>query len=438
LDKIRGGIRMDNTKLEITVIDSKMGTGKTSYAIQMMDDEANSDKKYIFITPFLDEVKRVIRDVTSRDFVQPESVNGKNKKDNLKKLIAEGKDIASTHALFKKADEALIELIQMSGYTLILDEVISVIEQEPISKSDLGMLLETEKLIYDEQGFCQWKDKDYATDGQFNNIRRLAESNNLIVHRETALYWTFPVDAFKAFEEVFVMTYMFDGQVQKYYYDMFAVSYEYKSVGNFNGRYELIDYIPFTQEDRSQLKELINIHYSKLNDVGKEPTAFSSTKLKKYATDAEYKEIRTRIKKDAYNYYRHKVKANTEDVMWTTIKGEKEVVKKALAPTGLSKESKGNGTDNSHKKFVEVNSRATNDHQAKSTCIYLANIYMNPILKGFVEDKGKLKVDQEKYALSELLQWMFRSRIRLNEPIDIYIPSSRMRGLLEDLLNNSI
>ncbi|WKA60289.1 hypothetical protein QWY16_09350 [Planococcus shenhongbingii] len=429
---------MKDKNIEITVIDSLMGSGKTSFAIQMMDDEANVDKKYIFITPFLTEVERVISSCKNREFVQPEVSSGKTKQDNLKRLIVEGMDIASTHALFKRADEALIDLLYMEGYTLILDEVMDVLEQEPISKSDLGMLIQTAKLTYDEKGSCKWNDANYAQDGKFNYIKKLAESKNLIVHQDkdnnpVALYWNFPVDVFRAFDEVYVLTYMFDGQIQKYYYDMFNIKYEYKSVSNVNGKYELTAYIPFNQEDRSQLKELINIHYSKLNDVGKEPFAFSSTKLKKYATDKEYKEIRDRIKKDAYNYYRNKLKAPTDDIMWTTIKGDKEVNKKALAPTGLSKEVKGKVN-----KFVEVNCRATNAFADKSVCIYLVNIYLNPILKGFVEEKGKLKVDQDKHALSELLQWLFRSRIRNNEPIDIYIPSSRMRGLLEQYLDNEL
>ena len=38
------------------------------------------------------------------------------------------------------------------------------------------------------------------------------------------------------------------------------------------------------------------------------------------------------------------------------------------------------------------------------------------------------------YALSEMIQWIFRSRIRNNEDINIYIPSSRMRNLLIEFL----
>ena len=37
-----------------------------------------------------------------------------------------------------------------------------------------------------------------------------------------------------------------------------------------------------------------------------------------------------------------------------------------------------------------------------------------------------------------MLQWIFRSQIRMDLPINIYIPSRRMRELLEDWLNNKM
>ncbi|MEA1973836.1 MAG: hypothetical protein U9N34_11170, partial [Candidatus Cloacimonadota bacterium] len=45
-----------------------------------------------------------------------------------------------------------------------------------------------------------------------------------------------------------------------------------------------------------------------------------------------------------------------------------------------------------------------------------------------------IKVDQDDYALSEMLQWIFRSGVRNGEVITIYIPSRRMRNLLEEWL----
>ncbi|MBN8234719.1 DEAD/DEAH box helicase family protein [Halobacillus kuroshimensis] len=411
-----------SNKMKVKVIDSKMGTGKTSWAIQYMN-EADTSEKFIFITPFLNEVDRIKTSVTGREFIQPESFKGKNKKQHLKKLIAEGKDIVSTHALFKKADEALVELIEMEGYTLILDEVMNVIEQEHISKDDLTMLREYYMDIDEETGFCTWRDSNY--EGRFLNIKRLAESGNLMVHNNTALYWTFPVEAFRAFHQVICLTYMFDGQLQKYYYDMFNVEYFYKAIRREGDRFKLVNYVNHEQEDRDQLRELINIHYSKLNDVGKNQFAFSSTRLEKWSTNKEYEQTKKKIKNNAYNFYRNKCQAPTEGVMWTTIKGDKDKIKNALAPAKAKKQ------------FVEVTARATNDYRHKFCCIYLANRFMNPMLKSFVEDKGA-EVDQDKFALSEMLQWLFRSRIRENQPIDVYIPSSRMRKLLEMYLNNEM
>lgn len=105
--------------------------------------------------------------------------------------------------------------------------------------------------------------------------------------------------------------------------------------------------------------------------------------------------------------------------MTTTFKGFKD----KLTPAGLSS------------KFVSVNARATNEFQHKSTCIYFANIYVNPLTKNFFHKQG-VEVNVDLYALSELLQWIFRSRT--GEPINVYIPSVRMRTLLERYLNNEI
>jgi hypothetical protein len=420
---------------KVTVIDAMMGKGKTSWAIQYMN-ESEAYKKFVYITPFLSEVERVISSVKTRKFVQPEAKKGKKKKDDLKDLILKGSDIVSTHSLFQKVDEEMIQLLKAQGYILILDEVMNVIEQEKISRDDLKLLLTAPTasgeptLSVKEDGFCVWNDKEYK-EGKFINIKRLAESNNLMIYEDKAVYWTMPVEAFKAFEEVYILTYLFDGQIQRYYYDLFNVKYTYRSVSFINNRYELTDYVPFNQEDRSQLKELINIYYpsktdkTDLNKIGDKRTAFSVTHLTKITKDADSALIKKMIKDNAYNFYRHKAKANSQDVMWTTFLGDSEKIKNSLTPKNLKKQ------------FVEVTSRATNDYADKSVCIYLANRFLNPVTAQFFKSKN-VQVNEEVFALSELLQWMFRSRIRKGQPISVYIPSRRMRGLLEDYLNNSL
>ena len=61
-------------------------------------------------------------------------------------------------------------------------------------------------------------------------------------------------------------------------------------------------------------------------------------------------------------------------------------------------------------------------------------MYYNPIIKQFFIDKG-VSVDEDIWALSELIQWVFRSAIREGNNINIYIPSERMRNLLIEWLN---
>ena len=45
-----------------------------------------------------------------------------------------------------------------------------------------------------------------------------------------------------------------------------------------------------------------------------------------------------------------------------------------------------------------------------------------------------VELDEDAYALSEMLQLIWRSRIRKGESINVYIPSRRMRELFEDWL----
>ena len=61
---------------------------------------------------------------------------------------------------------------------------------------------------------------------------------------------------------------------------------------------------------------------------------------------------------------------------------------------------------------------------------YLINFFMQPDIKQFV-DHYHIRFDEDLFSLSTLLQWIWRSQIRDGKPIQIYIPSERMRNLLK-------
>ena len=59
---------------------------------------------------------------------------------------------------------------------------------------------------------------------------------------------------------------------------------------------------------------------------------------------------------------------------------------------------------------------------------------VNPVVLRWLGDSSRAFNDA--YALTELIQWVWRSRVRRGEPITLYLPSPRMRRLFEEWLYN--
>jgi transposase-like protein len=79
--------------------------------------------------------------------------------------------------------------------------------------------------------------------------------------------------------------------------------------------------------------------------------------------------------------------------------------------------------------FLAVNARATNEYSDRWALAYIYNRYMNPHESSFFQENG-IRIDESALAVSDLLQWIWRSRIRNGQPVSLYLPSSRMRSLL--------
>lgn len=390
----------------INVIDAIMGAGKTSWAVQHVS-EADASKRFIYITPFLDEIKRIKTAVTGRTFIEPNNANQERRKlRSLKELIAAGADIAATHSLFQTADDELIDLLAEAGYTLILDEVMDVIEIANITRQDIEILVESGKVTIEDSRVI-WISEEYV-EGRFFDIKQLARAGNLFFHRGRFLVWSFPARVFNAFDAVYVMTYLFDAQLQRYYYDLHGIQYEYKTVKRAeDGTYALAQY-GREQEKRADLFALIDVYDGPLNDIGRLPNSFSATWLK--AADAA---SIVAARNNMRNYLRNICKAPASAILWTTKKDKA----RSLASKGFTKS------------FLQCNARATNEYADRHTLAYMFNRYMHPHERAFFEDRG-ISVNQDLLAVSDLLQWIWRSRIRNGEAVRLYLPSSRMRSLL--------
>lgn len=394
---------------KIYIVDSIMGSGKTSSAINKMEND--NENNYIFITPYLDEVQRIIENCPTKQFTQPEN-KGRGKLESLHYLLGNRYNIASTHALFQYYNNYTKDLLNQGNYILILDEVCQVVELVNLSKCDLDNILKTHAHVDDN--LLIWDDDSYS--GRYDDIKTMAINKSLVIFGDSLLMWNFPVEIFKSFKEAYILTYMFKAQQQKYYYDFYDVEYEYIGIENNNGYYTFSNN-PTIPSYVSTLKSKVNIlEDNKLNSIGDNYFALSSTWFKtEQATRNKF--LLKSLKNNILNYFNNKIKAPSEDNMWTTFKDSQ----KYLSGKGYTKG------------FVSVNARATNEFRNKRNLAYCSNIFLNPIIKQFFQTKD-IQIYEEEYALSELVQWIWRSAIRDGNSINLYIPSSRMRTLLIDWL----
>jgi hypothetical protein len=202
---------------------------------------------------------------------------------------------------------------------------------------------------------------------------------------------------------------MFDCQIQRYYYDLHNVEYKYWKVYN-NGKYFSIKPHDFTPEDTSAIQ--VEIYQGKLNDLGNDEYALSKSWYEKNRST----KVRI-LKNHMYNYFGNIVKSKSKFNLWTTFKD----FQSKLSGKGYSKG------------FLSSNARATNEFKDRTTVVYAINKYVSPMVIHFFNTHG-ITVDQDRYALSEMIQFIFRSALRSNQKINLYVPSLRMRQLLEQWL----
>jgi hypothetical protein len=80
--------------------------------------------------------------------------------------------------------------------------------------------------------------------------------------------------------------------------------------------------------------------------------------------------------------------------------------------------------------WIPNTTRGTNEYAHASHLIYLYDQFPNPAHLAFLGKPGDRGL-QDRYALAELIQVIYRTRVRKGEKVVVYVPSPRMRKLLE-------
>ena len=411
--------------MSITVVDSIMGSGKSTWAIEYMNK--NPEKKYIFVTPFLDEVARVKTACKKLAFCEPYSEP--SKQFNFKKLIQDNRNIATTHALFGQLilTEDEIQAIRNKGYTLFIDEVFETVKPfDKIKLKDLKLLINNDYItVTEERRVLPTEKIRELDDSSFSEALPYIKAGTVFMYKDKLMFWTFPPSTLRLSEEIYILTYIFEASHLKRTLEMNDMSYDTAYI--VNG--ELSSIQPDYSELKQQYKKLIHVYSGKMNSIGEEKTALSSTKWKK-----EYDEsAKKKIANHARYYFESgatKSVVPADKCLWA-VYGEKE--KKPDSPDYNTPREF--NVPNYSMSCIAFNERATNEFRERYVLAYLVNVFEHLEIKRWFESKN-VKVNDDYYALSTMIQWIWRSRIRDGEEIYLYMPSKRMRNLLNSWLDS--
>lgn len=382
----------------ITVIDAPCGYGKTTYVIKYMQD--NPKMKFIYITPYLNECERILDAVPNTMTPVP---GPRGKYGDFFDAILFGKSIVTTHALFTVCHKDITPFLEKQNYTLILDEVLNVVDIVDTKKDDMTTLLNAGCITLDEDNRIIWQ--DFHCDTRYNDIKYFCLYHNAYLIDNSIVIWTFPVEIFKAFKNTIICTYLFDCQIQRFYYDFFGLKFEKVGINKDTG-----NIAPY----RTLLPDLDKIHILEndpLNNIGERKNALSKTWYKN-----KKKSELTKIGDNMYTFFRHRCGVKENDAIWTVFKG-------------VETKSYVNGYWGA---FLASNARATNNYKDRHCIAYPINKFINPCIEKFFQMKD-IYMSHETFAVSEAIQFIYRGAIRQGEDIKVYMPSSRMRSLIYNI-----
>ena len=299
----------------VKIVDAIMGTGKSQSIINLIN--SSEDCKFLVITPYLDEVKRYKTWCPNKNFKTP-SFDGGSKLDDIKKLISKGENIISTHALFQKFDNELVDMCRAANYTLIMDEVANVVDEYNISKQDFQILVDTYVDINPETKQLIWKAEHSGYSGKFSEEKRLCDLGSLVCYGDSLMVWLFPIETFNSFREIYILTYRFDLQMQRYYYDYYNLPYKYLSVaGDSIDTYHLVDPSSADNHIKYDYAKLIHIcENEKLNMIGDRETDLSKGWYSRNKKNVSMKILKNNIS----NYFKNIRGGGSSDNIWTTFK----------------------------------------------------------------------------------------------------------------------
>lgn len=392
-------------------------------------------------------------------------------------LIKENKNIVTTHSALTRLSDETLELAKKKNYKIIIDETPPTIG---IVSLDAGGIKEKEILnleklnilgVNKNDGLLSWSEeaqdllryKDfsdeiknsrcylqhYNKDGEAVIVKLLNETIFTALS-PTILTYYYKGTLLKPYLEIKNITPVIEDLTSKKYiskagtrifdYDMLISIYKPKGLDNeyktglsytkYNNKVKPLKYHQLLDDGAYLPKKGKTDFFSEL---GKRTRSFFvAHKSHVTRSKAAKKERADLLEKGALSKYTIdeilgplEEKCSMDERLWTTYKQYRYLV--LNGNTDIFKESN----------FLPFSQKAVNTYASTKKLAYLVNVHLNVDLKTFISQNiPNCEFKEEDYATSELIQWIFRSRIRNGGFIEIFIPSDRMRKLLEKWMKN--
>jgi hypothetical protein len=427
-----------------------MGSGKSSALIRHIRENrmyrADTNKRFIvFVSSIKERDERFLQKLEAKQ--PPAEPYCKS----ILALIARGDNIVTTQSLYNIFNEETIEAFHKSNYiyTAYFDEIPPLFQGASGGKyqqKDAGVitrfgskdvqLMQQEHLILQENGEIHYNpDCEYHQHmpehkvecNVFDALRELDSRCNLYPYGNRRGFFTGIVaftrrELFSCFRECWFSSYLTGDSMLTNYCVKNHIDRVYyhiedgRIVRNPDGAY--METYP---EGLERLVILDDSRFNMENSLSKEG-------YRKLARSRDSEELKHLLKGMRYAYEfmkEHGVRSNS--FIFTTFKDYKEL----LASDGRHYPTM--------KRFLPCNAKATNEYRNCTGVAYLCNRYFDVNCTNYLarlaeeEQNPELRFNNDTFALSELLQFIWRSNVRVkdsDQPAYVYIPDRRMRELL--------
>lgn len=370
-------------------------------------------RPYLFIGSSDKEADAFVSIAEGHGFTRPEEgvvCNGikcSSKRAHLSHLLADGKNAAIWGGLFNTCDDAMLKAIWYNGYTLIShgDSIFWADRIEKYNAANIDEAIRRKQLIavaQDTYMLSPAHRAEYVLN--MTGIPPVTYNNRLLTilsaGGRSEMFWSPQPYFINAFRTAHIFHHMPAASSLASYLQVFGGQSKLESYGG--------------NQTLASLLRIVND--AKFNEKGEDAGAYTTRWYlkEKSAVEDVFKEMRNVLLQ---------AESGSEKSGLVAYALPNEVLKN-LKVGEMRAVFRGRG-------FPAIPGADCGDYSSARVLCYCANTHFPLASAGYFRGNG-IAFNQDAYALYHMLRWISRSAIQNGEPVTIYVPSKRMRTLLEN------